>query len=372
MFLIGCGENLWRRFLPKYLQSLGAPIEAIGLFGTAEDFLYGVYQYPGGWIADRYGRRAALILFISLAALGYLVYLVLPAWPLAFVGRRSWRRGRAWPAQRCSQLWETRCRRKANDGLHRAVDPSPCSDRHSADNRGSRSRPMAFAAAYASGSRSRSAWRLRRSSSRRAFAFPSSKTNACHHAARVALVPDRAALAPRIGRLHPDVRRAGRRLPRALRDQRRRDQRAAFRDPRRNEASTTIIVKSSAEAGRAHGKKPFVTATFIAFALFPLAIVSARSFRLVGGGVRHRRFARARRAGAQSIDRRFRGAGVTRPRGGFVLPVSEPGDRARRVRRRACSGASIQRFRFMSPRRSAGLARCVRRNGERIATIQER
>ena len=38
MFLLGCGENLWRRFLPKYLQSLGAPITAIGAFGTAEDF----------------------------------------------------------------------------------------------------------------------------------------------------------------------------------------------------------------------------------------------------------------------------------------------------------------------------------------------
>src|SRR6476661_5742867 len=84
MFLMGLGENLWRRFLPKYLQLLGAPITAIGLFGTAEDFLDGVYQYPGGWVADRYGRRRALLAFIALAALGYVVYLVMPAWPVAF------------------------------------------------------------------------------------------------------------------------------------------------------------------------------------------------------------------------------------------------------------------------------------------------
>src|SRR5678810_1208414 len=83
---MGLGEQLWRRFLPKYLQALGAPIEAIGLFGTAEDFLDGVYQYPGGWLADRMGRRHALILFISLATLGYLVYLALPVWQLSFVG----------------------------------------------------------------------------------------------------------------------------------------------------------------------------------------------------------------------------------------------------------------------------------------------
>lgn len=85
-FLLGCGENLWRRFLPKYLQSLGAPILAIGLFGSAEDFLDGAFQYPGGWIADHYGRRRALLLFISLAGVGYAVFFAMSAWPYAFLG----------------------------------------------------------------------------------------------------------------------------------------------------------------------------------------------------------------------------------------------------------------------------------------------
>lgn len=85
MFLLALGENLWRRFLPRYLQSLGAPIAAIGLFGTVQDLLDGLYQYPGGWIADRFGRRRALVLFISLAALGYAVYLLMTSWWLAFV-----------------------------------------------------------------------------------------------------------------------------------------------------------------------------------------------------------------------------------------------------------------------------------------------
>ena len=85
MFLLGCGEHLWRRFMPKYLESLGAPVTAIGVFGTTEDFLDGVYQYPGGWIADRYGRRRALLTFVTLAACGYVVYAVMPAWPFALV-----------------------------------------------------------------------------------------------------------------------------------------------------------------------------------------------------------------------------------------------------------------------------------------------
>jgi MFS family permease len=86
MFLMGLGENLWRRFLPKYLELLGAPITAIGLFGTTEDFLDGVYQYPGGWIADRFGRRRALLLFIALAAIGYAVLWAAPTWRYVFLG----------------------------------------------------------------------------------------------------------------------------------------------------------------------------------------------------------------------------------------------------------------------------------------------
>lgn len=86
MFLLGLGENLWKGFIPKYLESLGAPVLAIGLYGTLRDFLDGAYQYPGGWIADRYGRRRALLLFVGLASVGYLVYLLAPSWPWVLVG----------------------------------------------------------------------------------------------------------------------------------------------------------------------------------------------------------------------------------------------------------------------------------------------
>ena len=86
VFLLGFGEELWKKFLPKYLQALGASIPVIGLFGTAEDFFDAIYQYPGGWIADRFGRRSAFFVFLFLACIGYLVYLLGPSWPFAFVG----------------------------------------------------------------------------------------------------------------------------------------------------------------------------------------------------------------------------------------------------------------------------------------------
>ena len=86
MFLLALGENLWRRFIPRYLDALGAPASAIGLYGSTQDLLDGLYQYPGGWVADRFGRRAALLACVATATLGYAVYLVAPTWPVAFLG----------------------------------------------------------------------------------------------------------------------------------------------------------------------------------------------------------------------------------------------------------------------------------------------
>jgi len=85
VFLLGFGEELWKKFIPKYLEALGAGIPVIGIFGTVEDFLDAVYQYPGGWVADHLGRRKAFLIFICLAAGGYLIYLLSPSWPFVFI-----------------------------------------------------------------------------------------------------------------------------------------------------------------------------------------------------------------------------------------------------------------------------------------------
>jgi MFS family permease len=86
VFILGLGEELWKKFLPKYLEALGATTGVIGLFGTAEDFFDAVYQYPGGWLADRSGRRRAFLIFVLLASAGYVVYLLSPSWPFVFLG----------------------------------------------------------------------------------------------------------------------------------------------------------------------------------------------------------------------------------------------------------------------------------------------
>jgi MFS family permease len=84
--LLGLGEELWKKFLPKYLEALGASTTVIGFFGTTRDFFDAIYQYPGGWLADHLGRRRAFLAFVGIASIGYLIYMLSPSWPFVFVG----------------------------------------------------------------------------------------------------------------------------------------------------------------------------------------------------------------------------------------------------------------------------------------------
>jgi MFS family permease len=84
--LMTLGEELWRRFLPTYLRALGAPAWGVGVYGSARDLLDGLYQYPGGWAADQYGRWRALRGFVLAALTGYVVLATTPSWPTAIVG----------------------------------------------------------------------------------------------------------------------------------------------------------------------------------------------------------------------------------------------------------------------------------------------
>jgi MFS family permease len=86
VFILALGEELWKKFIPKYFEALGASTPIVGLYGTAQDFLDAMYQYPGGWLADRLGRRRAFLSFVAIAAAGYVIYLLSSSWPYLFIG----------------------------------------------------------------------------------------------------------------------------------------------------------------------------------------------------------------------------------------------------------------------------------------------
>ncbi len=86
LLILGMGEELWSRYVPLYLEWLGAVAWGLAAYGALKDLLDAVYQYPGGWLADRLGRRIALVVFTLLAVVGYVIYLVSPNWEWVLVG----------------------------------------------------------------------------------------------------------------------------------------------------------------------------------------------------------------------------------------------------------------------------------------------
>jgi MFS family permease len=80
IFAIGAGEELWMRFIPKYLQALGASVFIIGTFDAIRTLLGAIYAYPGGIVVDRWGFRHAFIAFNIVSIAGYAVVLLVPHW----------------------------------------------------------------------------------------------------------------------------------------------------------------------------------------------------------------------------------------------------------------------------------------------------
>jgi len=86
LFVFGFGEELWSRYVPEYLRTLGATAFTVGLFGTFRDFLDAAYAYPGGALTDRFGTGRALLAFGALSVGGFAILAAWPAVAGVFVG----------------------------------------------------------------------------------------------------------------------------------------------------------------------------------------------------------------------------------------------------------------------------------------------
>ena len=86
IFVIGAGEELWMRFVPKFLQALGATVFIIGLYDALRTLLGAVYAYPGGVIVDLWGHRRAFLTFNVVSIVGYALVLLVPHWAAVIAG----------------------------------------------------------------------------------------------------------------------------------------------------------------------------------------------------------------------------------------------------------------------------------------------
>src|SRR6266404_4859781 len=86
IFVIGAGEELWMRFVPKYLQALGASVFVIGLYDALRTLLGALYAYPGGVLVDLWGHRRAFLAFNIVSIAGYALVLLIPHWGAVIAG----------------------------------------------------------------------------------------------------------------------------------------------------------------------------------------------------------------------------------------------------------------------------------------------
>jgi Na+/melibiose symporter-like transporter len=80
IFVIGGGEELWMRFVPKYLQALGVTALVIGLYDGLRTSLSAVYAYRGGVLVKLWGYRRVFIVLNLVSIAGYALVLFIPNW----------------------------------------------------------------------------------------------------------------------------------------------------------------------------------------------------------------------------------------------------------------------------------------------------
>ena len=83
--LIGMGERIGSRYIPKYISELGAGAILIGIYGALENLLGALWAFPGGILSDRLGTKRALFIFNLIAMIGYLIVIMIPSWPAVMV-----------------------------------------------------------------------------------------------------------------------------------------------------------------------------------------------------------------------------------------------------------------------------------------------
>ena len=73
-------------YYPKYVEALGGTAAIIGLIGAAELVARALVQIPGGYLADKYGRKWLIFTMTFFAGVARVFYVFAPSWEWILVG----------------------------------------------------------------------------------------------------------------------------------------------------------------------------------------------------------------------------------------------------------------------------------------------
>lgn len=73
-------------YYPLFVEALGATATGIGLIGSIQMIAMATVQIPGGYLADKYGRKWLISTMTFLAALARIFYVYAPTWEWIIIG----------------------------------------------------------------------------------------------------------------------------------------------------------------------------------------------------------------------------------------------------------------------------------------------
>ena len=84
--LVDFASELPATYFGLYVLGLGATETILGVIGLSQFLALASLQFPGGYLADKYGRKWLISTMTFGVALSFILYAVAPSWPFILVG----------------------------------------------------------------------------------------------------------------------------------------------------------------------------------------------------------------------------------------------------------------------------------------------
>ncbi|TEU12493.1 MFS transporter, partial [Candidatus Bathyarchaeota archaeon] len=84
--ILDFASELPSTYYPKYVEALGGTAAIIGLIGASELLARALVQIPGGYLADKYGRKWLIFTMTFFAGIARVFYIFAPSWEWILVG----------------------------------------------------------------------------------------------------------------------------------------------------------------------------------------------------------------------------------------------------------------------------------------------
>jgi MFS family permease len=84
--IVDFASELPATYFSLYVLNLGATATILGIIGFSQFLALASMQFPGGYLADKYGRKWLISTMTFGVALSFIIYAIAPSWPVILIG----------------------------------------------------------------------------------------------------------------------------------------------------------------------------------------------------------------------------------------------------------------------------------------------